>query len=934
MQTDRQRFVVGPSIAVIALAAMLVGCGLGIDNAARLERGEEAYRAAEYRAAAIDAKKVLQDEPRNLRARLLLGRASLEAGDVLTATVELRRAKKLGAKFADTATDLGRALLIQGKYDEVISEIDPALIQSGEDRRLILRIRGDAYLGLGEPARAREAYEGVVDEDRHNLGALLGVVQSYIDEQNLILARETLDRVLDIDANNVPGWISSGTVSTLMQQHERAGADYANAVRLANSAENLPAEMVALYGLADTQLGMGLQENAQLTHSRMHRISAEDSRTLVVSARLAAADARWSDAQRDLHQVLLRDPENRLAHLLLGSVHKASGNIEQAEMYLSAVVKNQPDNSVARGLLAETRLALNKTNEAQDALAPLVKGDKANVATLSMSAAIYLQSANFGDATEILKSGIAANPGEPALQLQLAYVQFLAGDPDAAAQTLRNISTITVDQNEFQHDSLAILIELAGGNLPSGLEKARAIVSRWPDRAAAHNMLGFALAVSEQNEAARQSFEMARMLSPENTGPLWFLAQLDEANHDIDAAKRHYELILEQKPQDTRAMIAAAKIAQKQNDFGEARSWLQKAIAVDPADVTSRKALGSSLIASRDHSAAEQVLREVLEITTSDAQVYDLLGRTQLYRENYSEAETSFERALMLDATNPDYRLNLTKSQAAQGNYAAAISTIEDLGVDCLQHVPTGIMLATLQANTGKFDNAIEIAARLAELHPDVAAPRALQGELLSRTGDHLAASAAYDDALILENSRALAIRATQIRGLAKTSDATKPLVGYLRERPLDSVARSYLAQAYQAEGKLEEAGAQYLKIVEFSPNDFVALNNLAWIFLQTDDLRAEAMARRAFQIRPENGSVVDTLGWILASKGEYQDGIRYLRDAVKLENDRVEVRYHLAAALAASGSAGEARDILQDILSNQRSFASRREVQTLLSTL
>lgn len=934
MQTDRSRFFVVPGLAAIAVTCLLAGCGIGIDNAARLERGEEAYRVAEYRAAVIDAKKVLLEEPQNVDARVLLGRASLEAGDVLTATIELRRATELGINPAEIATDLGRALLAQGKYDEVVAEIDPALIHSGADRTLILRIRGDAYLGMGEPGLARDAYEAVLVEDSHNREALLGVVQCYVDERNLTPARETLNRVFDVDVNYIPAWISSGTVSTLMQDLGRAEADFTRAADLADHAEDVAAGMVALYGLADTQLAVGFQEKAQLTHARMQLISVEDSRTLVISARLAAADARWMDAQRDLQQVLLRNPDNKLALFLLGSVHKASGNLEQAEMYLSAAVTKMPNNSVARGLLAETRLALNRTNEAQEALAPLISGDRANVATLSMSAAINLRSANFGDATEILNNGIAANPGEPGLRLQLAYAQFLAGDADRAAIALRNVSTIPNDQDEFQRDVLSVLIELADGKLPAGMENARAIVSRWPDRAAAYNLLGFVLAVSERNGAARQSFETARKLAPDNTGALWFLAQLDEADADFDSAMRRYQTIIKLQPQNKGAMISAAKTAEKQEKFAEARSWLRRAIAIDPTDVTARKAFGSSLLAAQDYSAAERVFSELLDISASEAQVLNLLGIAQLFGGKHPDAEKSFKRALKFDGTNPDYRLNLAKSQAVQGFYPAAISTIEEPGVDFLQHVPTGIMLATLKAGTGKLDEAIEIAGHLGELHPDVAAPRALLGELLSRAGNHVAASVAYDDALNLENSRANAIRATQVRNQAKMPDSTEPLVAYLQQRPLDSEARIYLAQAYQSEGMLEEAKAQYANIIEHSPDNFVALNNLAWIYHQTDDLRAETMARRAFHLRPKNGSVVDTLGWILASKGEYKDGIGYLRDAVKLEDGRVEVRYHLAAALAASGSAGEARDILQDILSIQRNFASREEAQTLLSTL
>ena len=59
----------------------LASCGLAMDSAAKLERGQEAFNNGEYRAAIIDAKAVLQEEPDNRDARLLLGRSAVIVGD-------------------------------------------------------------------------------------------------------------------------------------------------------------------------------------------------------------------------------------------------------------------------------------------------------------------------------------------------------------------------------------------------------------------------------------------------------------------------------------------------------------------------------------------------------------------------------------------------------------------------------------------------------------------------------------------------------------------------------------------------------------------------------------------------------------------------------------------------------------------------------------
>lgn len=112
-------------LAIVAYLALLLmsGCGLAMDNEDRLARGEQAYTDGDFRAAIIDAKDVLLDEPNNLRGRLLLGRASVEVGDGPAAEKELQRAIGIGASEVDVAAEMARALLLQGRFERVLNEV-------------------------------------------------------------------------------------------------------------------------------------------------------------------------------------------------------------------------------------------------------------------------------------------------------------------------------------------------------------------------------------------------------------------------------------------------------------------------------------------------------------------------------------------------------------------------------------------------------------------------------------------------------------------------------------------------------------------------------------------------------------------------------------------------------------------------------------------
>src|SRR5690606_7864410 len=107
---------------------------------------------AEYRTAIIDTRNVLQKEPQNREARLLLGRAAIQMADAATAEKELRRAVELGVSIEAVAVDLGKAMLGLRQFESLLEEIQPELAADGDARHAILRLRGAALLQLHRAA--------------------------------------------------------------------------------------------------------------------------------------------------------------------------------------------------------------------------------------------------------------------------------------------------------------------------------------------------------------------------------------------------------------------------------------------------------------------------------------------------------------------------------------------------------------------------------------------------------------------------------------------------------------------------------------------------------------------------------------------------------------------------------------------------------------
>ncbi|MDH3842000.1 MAG: tetratricopeptide repeat protein, partial [Chromatiales bacterium] len=135
-------------MSILVILSAVSACGLALDNEQLVARAKQAETEGDLRAAVIDLRTVLQNEPDNIEARLLLGRIALKTGDAFEAEKSLRRAVELGVPTSEVIEDLGLAMLGQRAYQAVLNEIHPNLVEDEDGRRVVLRIRGEAELGL------------------------------------------------------------------------------------------------------------------------------------------------------------------------------------------------------------------------------------------------------------------------------------------------------------------------------------------------------------------------------------------------------------------------------------------------------------------------------------------------------------------------------------------------------------------------------------------------------------------------------------------------------------------------------------------------------------------------------------------------------------------------------------------------------------------
>src|SRR5258706_6402331 len=113
-------------------------------------------------------------------------------------------------------------------------------------------------------------------------------------------------------------------------------------------------------------------------------------------------------------------------------------------------------------------------------------------------------------------------------------------------------------------------------------------------------------------------------------------------------------------------------------------------------------------------------------------------------------------------------------------------------------------------------------------------------------------------------------------------------------------------------------------------PGNALALNNLAWAYQQVKDPRALQTAEQAYKLKPDNAAVADTLGWMLVEQGNAKRGLEVLQKAVTAAPKALEIRYHLAQALAKSGDKAQAIAQLESIVASDSKFSQESGARAL----
>ncbi len=155
-----------------------------------------------------------------------------------------------------------------------------------------------------------------------------------------------------------------------------------------------------------------------------------------------------------------------------------------------------------------------------------------------------------------------------------------------------------------------------------------------------------------------------------------------------------------------------------------------------------------------------------------------------------------------------------------------------------------------------------------------------------------------------------------------KRNRAVQVMRTWVDKHPRDTPVSMQLAGAYLSNDQSSDALKTYEQVLEHSPSNIRALNNVAWLLRDQNLPRALSVAERAQQLAPNDPQVLDTMGMLLLRNGQTKLALSTLQQAAKIVPNDARIQLDLARALLKDDAKRDARRIVDPLL-------TRRSIQS-----
>lgn len=924
MKTSRHSYC--KSISALLIALVLGACG-GDSPESLIASSKEFLAKKDNKAAVIQLKNVLQQNPNLAEARFLLGSALLESGDLAGAELELRKALELKHPADAAAPLLARAMLGRGQYKKLVDELGNTALVAGQSQASLKTSLSSAYAGLGKIDDAKRLLAEALVADPDYEPARLADIQETIAQQDIPGARAKIDSVLAKNPKSAEAIFMRGSLFALEGNTSSSIEQYRKAI------EARPNFVPAHTALIFAFLQGDKMDEAVKQLDALKKIAPKTPQSYFLDAQVNYQRKDYKAARESAQQLLRLSPNNPNSLQIAGAIEYQLGSFLQAETYLTKAIQSSPKLVLARRILVANYLRAGQPAKAIETIQPILNDIDRDSAFLTLVGQAYLQNGDATKAGEYFTKASKLDPENVTKKTSVAVAHMAQGNVEMGFQELQRISA---EDKGITADLALISVHLKNNQLDKALQAIDILEKKQPDNPATYNLRARALLAKKDVAGARRSFEKALALNPTFFPAVASLATLDLADKKPQDAQKRFEAVLSADPKNVQALLALAELKTAFNESGdEIVALIGKAVSAAPTDVAPRQALIQHYLKAKDAKKALTAANDAVAAISDRPEILEALGRVQQLSGDLNQASISFGKMASLQPASPIPLLRLAEVQFANKNKEDGIKSLKkalEIKPDLLEAQRGLVQVAMDSKNTSE---ALAISRTVQKQRPKEAAGYLLEGGIHAANQNTAQAIEIYSTGLKASHSSDLAIRlhATMLNA-GKKAEAEKQAATWLKENPKDVGFRMYMGDLATTAKNHGQAVTHYQSALALQPNNALILNNLAWASGQIKSPKALEYAEKANELSPNQPAIMDTLAMLLADKGDSAKAIELLRKAITLAPQAASIQLNLAKVLINAGKKDEARKELDALAKLGDKFPSQAEVSQLQKSL
>ena len=883
-------------VTLTLAAALIASCSKEAKKTRFLAEADSYFKAGNYDKAKVSYLNVVRLDPQNALAFERIGTMWLEDGSPLRAAAFLVKANELAPKNDQNRIRLTRCYLAIGRFADASKQALKVLEQTPDNE--------DAIIALTEAARSKEDIQAAEQHlekypKKDDISFHLASANLFLSSGDLAAAEKALRPALTVNPNSSAAHMALGDLYLLKKDQKQAGEEFKKAAELA------PVRSMERLKYAAFMSAAGDTAETRRISTEMTTQAPDYLPGWTLLAELAFKEGKYDEALSLLENVFSREPQYIDGHRLESEVLLAKGDTKKATEVLERLDQTYPDT-------------------------PLIKYELARA---------YLKKNNMNQAKVVLDQAISINPNYAEAILLLADINLRSGHGEAVIEPMTRLLKRSPELRPA-----ALLLAAAYGSLDR-FDDAAVITGEEaklaPRDPQAQMALGLTLRQAKRNDEARQAFEKAAELAPDNLWPVDQLVELDLLEKHFDTAQQRIDRHFQKTPDSPAAHFFKGKILVAEEKWGPAETELQKTLQLDPNFGGAYDLLVQTYLVTNKLPQALSQLQTQLSKNPNDASALMTLALLHERTNEFAKARDAYEHLLSL---KPDLvsalnnlaclyadRLNdlgkaydlARKARDLQGNDPAIADTF---GWILSKRGEYQQALAILQGSAAKLPDSPEV-----QFHLGMTAYMMGQPDL-ARVALQKAASATNDFPGKEESKRHLALLKNDAAAAPELS--VSQLEAMAKKQPNDVIAQTRLGEAYEKQGAADKAAAAFEQVLKLNPRLASATTKLAQLYagpLQNKE-KALAYAKKARELTPNDPQVTSILGKVAYQSGNLAWSYSLLQEAARQRENDPSILHDLAWAAYRLGKVNEARETMQKALATGSDFPEAADARTFLS--